>query len=228
MSSGLAATPSQPYWQPGTPQSGTAFGNTVPTPPGFPSNKQGCPLPLGNVAFDSVNLQLELRTPTNANSLAFDHGFQSAEYPEYACSAFNDLWIVLLQTGAPGLPNNHNVVFDMAGTPGSVNLNFFDRCQAGATGCFGTPGFNFCVGGVAELSGTGYGDPDTGNPCGAPTTIGGATGWVTSQSPVLPGEIITIEFMVWDSSDHVYDSSSIVDHFRWQQSALGGPNTFRP
>jgi hypothetical protein len=228
MSSGLAATPGQPYFQFSTPQGGTSFGSSVIAPPGFPTNKVGCPLPFGNVANDSVNLQLQLRTPTNANSLVFDHAFWSAEYPEYACSTFNDLWVVILQTGAGGLPNNKNVVFDMQGTPGSVNLNFFDRCQAGATGCFGTPGFNFCVGGVAELANTGYGDIDGGNPCGAPTTVGGGTGWLASQTPILAGEVITIEFMVWDSSDGIYDSSSILDHFRWQKASLGGPNTFRP
>jgi hypothetical protein len=228
MSSGRAGTPGQPYHDSQTPQGGTAWGHSVPAPPGFPTNKAGCPLPFSPLAHDSVNLRLELRTPTNANSFAVDHGFWSAEYPEFACSTFNDLWVVLVQTGATGLPNNHNVVFDNQGTPGSVNLNLFDRCLAGATGCFGTPGFNFCVGGTAELANTGYGANDPGNPCGAPTTVGGGTGWLTSQSPVLPGEVIVVEFMVWDSSDHIYDSSSIIDHFHWQQAALGGPSTFRP
>lgn len=226
LSTGLAGTPSQPYWTPGTPQGGTAFGNQVPTPPGFPSNKQGCPLPFSGTAFDSVNLKLTIRTPTNASSLAFDHGFWSAEYPEYACSTFNDLWVTLLDTGAPGMPNNDNVIFDMQGTPGSVNLNFFDRCVAGPTGCFGTPGFNFCSGGTSELAGTGYDGSSAA--CGAPSSIGGGTGWLTSHAPIVPGETIVIRFMIWDSSDHVFDSSSIVDHFRWQQASVGGPQTFRP
>ncbi|MCA9625342.1 MAG: choice-of-anchor L domain-containing protein, partial [Myxococcales bacterium] len=228
MSSGLAGAPGQPYFQPGTPQGGTAFGNSTVAPAGFPSNKAGCPLPGTSIANDSVNLRLEIRTPTNAFSLAFDNGFFSAEYPEYACSTFNDLWVVLLTTGASGLPNNKNVVFDSQGTPGSVNLNFFDRCLAGATGCFGTPGFNFCAGGTGELAGTGYGATDNGNPCGAPTTIGGSTGWITSQAPIVPGEVITIEFIVWDSTDPIFDSSSMIDNFRWQKGSLPGPNTFRP
>ena len=228
MSSGRAGTPSQPYGDFNTPQFGTAFGSTVPAPQGFPSNAQGCPLPVPPTANDSVNLRLTLRTPTNANSLAFDHAFWSSEYPEFACSTFNDLWVVLLQTGAMGLPNNRNTVFDPQGTPGSVNLTFFDRCLAGATGCLGVPGFNFCTGGTGELAGTGYGDIDMGNPCGSPSTIGGGTGWIESRSPILRGEVIVIEFMVWDSSDHIYDSASITDHFRWRKDALGGPTTLRP
>ena len=115
-----------------------------------------------NGAFDPVNLKLTLRVPTNAFSLAFDHGFFSAEYPEYACTTFNDAWVVLLTTGAGGIANNHDIVFDAQGTPGSVNLTFFDRCVAGQTGCSGGGlGFNFCAGGKSELNGTGYGDRRT-------------------------------------------------------------------
>jgi len=227
LSTGLAAAPDQPYFGPGTPQGGTSLGNFSSPPAGFPTNKVGCPQPLQNTAFDSVNLRLQIRVPTNANSFAFDHGFFSAEYPEYACSQFNDLWVVLSDTAAPGMPNNGNVVFDNQGTPGSVNLNFFDRCLAGATGCLGVPGFSFCSGGTGELAGTGYGGTDATQPCGAPTTIGGATGWITSESPVVPGEIMTVQFMVWDSSDPVFDSSSMIDHFRWQTQGLPGPVTSR-
>jgi hypothetical protein len=125
------------------------------------------------------------------------------------------------------MPNNHNMIFDAQGTPGSVNLNFFDRCMAGQTGCFGTPGFNFCSGGSSELAGTGFGALDPGDPCGAPTSIGGGTGWIQSEAPVLPGETITLEFMVWDSSDGVFDSAAIFDDFHWLQGTLANPHTFR-
>jgi len=228
LSTGYAATPSDPYWDINTPQTGTDTGTSSPTPLGFPTNKVNCPLPVSNTAYNPVNLRLRLRTPTNANSFAFDSGFWSAEYPEYACSVYNDLFVVLVQTNASGLPNNHNVVFDAQGTPGSVNLSFFNRCLAGATGCYGTPGFNFCSGNTNELSGTGYGDLDGAQPCGAPTTIGGGTGWLTTQVPILAGEVITVEFMVWDSSDGIYDSAAMLDWFRWQQQALSGPSSFRP
>jgi hypothetical protein len=225
-SSGHAAAPGHPYYQGGTPQGGTGFGISSAAPPGFPTNKAGCPIPFGSIAFDPVNLKLSIRTPTNAKSLGFDHAFFSSEYPEYACSGFNDLWVTLLQTGAAGIANNKNIIFDTQGTPGSVNLNFFDRCVAGPTGCAGMPGFNFCSGGKAELSGTGYGDPDA--PCGVQSSIGGATGWVTTEAPVLPGEVITVQFMVWDSSDGIFDSAAIFDNFRWLQGSLPNPKTYRP
>jgi hypothetical protein len=227
-STGFAGTPGQPYFQPGTPQGGTDMGTQSNAPPGFPINKQGCPQPTSNTAFNPVNLKLTIRVPTNAHAFGFDHGFYSAEYPEYACSEFNDLWVALLHTGASGISNNHNVLFDDQGTPGSMNLSFFDRCVSGKTGCFGTLGFNFCQGGSAELLGTGFGAKDA--PCGDGvfSSIGGGTGWLTTEAPVLPGEIITIEFIVWDSSDPIYDSAAILDNFHWIESTLATPRTYRP
>ncbi len=227
-STGFAATPTQPYFDANTPEPGTDTGTQSPTPFGFPVNKAGCPTPPAATAFNPVNLRLRIRVPTNAHSFGFDHGFYSAEYPEYACSQYNDLWVTLLTSGASGLPNNKNIIFDAQGAPGSVNLNFFDRCVAGETGCFGTPGFNFCAGGSAELAGTGYDTADPSNPCGAPTSIGGGTGWLTTEAPIIPGETITLEFMLWDSSDGIYDSSVILDDFHWLKGALANPHTFRP
>jgi len=228
LSTGLAGTPGQPYYQFGTPQGGTDFGTSSALPAGWgPTNKAGCPLPFIATAFNPVNLKIQVRTPTNAGRFAFDHGFWSSEYPEYACSPFNDLWVVLLKSGASGIANNRNVVFDNQGTPGSVNVNYFDRCVAGPTGCQGTPGFNFCSGGKSELAGTGYDDVDS--PCnGVASSIGGSTGWLTTEAPVLPGEVITVEFVVWDSSDGIFDSASMIDYFRWIQASIGTPKTYRP
>jgi hypothetical protein len=228
LSTGLAATPSQPYYQFGTPQGGTDFGTASAMPTGWgPTNKAGCPVPFVATAFNPVNLKIQVRTPTNAARFAFDHGFWSSEYPEYACSPFNDLWVVLLQTGASGIANNRNVVFDNQGTPGSVNVNFFDRCVAGPTGCQGTPGFNFCGGGKSELAGTGYDEPIMA--CNsALSSVGGSTGWITTESPMIPGEIITVEFIVWDSTDGIFDSASMVDFFRWLPTSIASPKTFRP
>jgi hypothetical protein len=235
LSTGLAATPSQPYYMQGTPQPGTEMlapgplNGGYPLPNGFPTNKEGCPTPAG-AAFDPVNLKLTIRVPTNTRSFQFDHAFFSAEYPEYACTVYNDIWAVLLTTGAAGIANNKDIVFDAQGTPDSVNFNFFDRCVAGPTGCDGTvPGFNFCAGGTAELAGTGFGDPDS--PCnGIASSIGGGTGWLTTGAPVVPGETMVIEFMVWDSSDPIYDSAAIFDYFRWNQYpvTVATPSTTRP
>ena len=107
-----------------------------------------------------------------------------------------------------------------------MNLNFFDRCVAGTTGCSGVIGFNFCGGGKLELANSGYDTPSPG--CGAASSIaGGGTGWITTEAPVLPGETATVQFMVWDSTDGVFDSSAIFDNFRWLQGTLANPKTYR-
>jgi hypothetical protein len=226
VSTGVAATPGQAYYTSMTPQPGTENSpQSFSLPVGFPTNHGGCPVPTAQ-AHDPVNLKLTLRVPTNAKSFAFDHMFFSAEYPEYACTQYNDIWAVLLDSTAAGVANNHDIVFDATGTPGSVNLAFFDRCVAGPTGCLGmVSGFSFCAGGTGELAGTGYDIPDV--QCGAKTTVGGGTGWLTTESPVTPGEIMVIQFMIWDSSDGIFDSAAIFDNFRWQRSSLPNPTTHR-
>ena len=47
-------------------------------------------------------------------------------------------------------------------------------------------------------------------------TGGGATGWLTTTAPVSPGEVITIQFIIWDTGDANWDSSVLLDHFTWQ------------
>ncbi len=43
----------------------------------------------------------------------------------------------------------------------------------------------------------------------------GGTDWVTTQAPVIPGEIITLSFEIFDLGDGVLDSGVLLDRFRW-------------
>lgn len=65
------------------------------------------------------------------------------------------------------------------------------------------------------------------NKAGCPLPFGGA-GWVTTEAPVVPGEIITVQFIVWDSSDPVFDSAAIFDNFHGLTGSLPNPKTYRP
>ena len=62
---------------------------------------------------------------------------------------------------------------------------------------------------------------DQGLFCGATSTGGGATGWLNTTAPVAPGEVITLQFIIWDTGDVNWDSSVLLDHFTWQP----GPTT---
>jgi hypothetical protein len=195
-------------------------------PPGFPKAAAGCPqAPDVN---DMVDLVLELKAPANATGLAFDFDFYSSEWPAYICSRFNDGFIAYLSAKGFNGGKPDNISFDKDKNPVSVNNGFFDRCTAGVeTGC--APGaarkISQCPGGVAELGGTGFGM--AGQWCGefdgtgGSSVNGGATGWLSSQASISPGETFTLELMIWDTGDGDLDSSVLVDNFRW----LGGTVT---
>ena len=54
----------------------------------------------------------------------------------------------------------------------------------------------------------------TSGPFGTGAT-GGATNWLLTTAPVVPGETITVEFTVFDVSDSVLDSLTLLDQFEW-------------
>jgi hypothetical protein len=187
-------------------------------PPGFPKPAAGCTaLPL-NIVLDVINVRLKIRVPRNAQGLQFDFNFFSGEWPEYVCTPFNDAFIAFLTSSAFNGGRPDNISFDAQRNPVSVNNGFFDRCTPGAqTGCGQNPPtlkVAACPGGTAELAGTGFEAP--GKYCNDAESVGGgATGWLTSRAPVKGGEEITLEFMIWDTGDASWDSSVLLDNFRW-------------
>jgi hypothetical protein len=153
--------------------------------------------PAGSGASDPVNIRLKIRVPTNAQSFSYDFRFVSAEYWTWTCTTFNDFFLALLQTSAPGIPADKNISFDSKNNPVSVNNGFFDVCVP--KGCYD------CPAGDAPLNGTGM---ELGN-------TGGATKWLTTDAPVAPGETMQLELMIFDVTDNVLDSLALLDNFRW-------------
>lgn len=164
-------------------------------PAGFPKNAAGCPgAPAGSPAYDSSGLWLKIRVPTNALSMSYKFNFFSSEYPEWVCSAYNDSFVALLSSSyQPANPaaNSGNISFDSNNNPVSVNISFFT------------------VVGGSKLDGTGFDGLCQGQTCG------GATDWLQSSAPVVPGETITLQFTTWDTGDHKWDSTVLLDDFQW-------------
>ncbi len=158
---------------------------------GWPASTPG----VGTVN-DGVNLRLTLRAPTNAESFSFKFKFFSAEYPEWVNSQFNDTFLALLTSGAANLPADKNISFDSTGGRVDVNNGFFDVCVG-------------CPLGDAELAGTGYTSPQMA------TNDAGATGWLTTTAPIVPGETFTLEYIIFDVADHSWDSLTLLDAFNW-------------
>ncbi|MEO8878392.1 MAG: choice-of-anchor L domain-containing protein [Polyangiaceae bacterium] len=207
-------------------QGGTPTANAAPA--GYPKATGQCT--VSNVEYDAVDLVLNIKVPKNALGFGFDFDFWSGEWPDYVCTQYNDSFIAYLQSQAfnGGVPEN--IAFDSAKNPVSVNNAFFDRCTLGTqTGCKGMPqriGTSTCGGSLDELMDTGF--YATGQYCNAQlSTGGGATGWLTTQAPVQAGEIITLEFLIWDTGDPKFDSTVLIDHFAWS-AASSTASTNRP
>lgn len=186
LSSGYSRLPGQPGACGGFSCSSN-FGGTPPV--GFPQDVSGC---AGGTAInDDVALNLRIRAPTNATGYSFNFKFYSFEYPEFVCTQWNDQYISLVDPPPVGSVSG-NISFDKQNNPVSVNVAFFDVC----------PG---CLLGDAELKNTGF---DTWNDAGG-------TGWLKTQAPVTGGSEFTIRFAIWDTGDSAWDSTTLVDNFRW-------------
>lgn len=197
-------------------------------------NTPGCPAPSSDGANDPIMLTLRLRAPSNAKSFKFSSNFYSAEFPEWVCSAFNDFFVVLLDStwnddpaNTPRNPMDKNLAFyrNQAGQVYPVGINLaagntglFTQCVNGETGCFGTAGtISTCVS-TAQLQQTGFDLASPGS-CDNNSLQGGATGWLETSGNVVGGEIITLRIAIWDTSDHRLDSLVVLDNFSWSVDA---------
>jgi hypothetical protein len=218
LSTGTARPPSSPEWiAPRDPSFRTT--SVVVPPAGWPRNTVGCPAPFDKTANDSVNLKLTIRVPTNARAFSFNFNFYSSEYLTYVCSQYNDTFVALLESGVPMNPTfGKNVCRDDMGNPINVNSGFFEVCTPGTS----KMGVKYgCPKGVTELAGTGFWNDSV-------PQDHGATSWLETTSPVIPGETITIQFMIWDTGDHVLDSSVLIDNWQWDVKPTTSASTGRP
>ena len=234
LSTGFAAAVGDPGFDPGI---SSDMGTDSPFPADFVAahagslpNAPGCPEPLGSTANDPIMLTLTIRVPTNAKSFSINSNFFSDEFPEYTCTAYNDFFVMLLDStyaGTPANPTDKNLaVFTKPGTmmsyPVGVNLaagntGLFTQCVNGSLGCAGlgstTQTISTCIG-TTDLAGTGLDTPAP-DQCDPNSLMGGGTGWLTTTGNVRPGEIIKLRIAIWDTSDPVLDSLAVIDGFKW-------------
>ncbi len=186
------------------------------TPSGFPTpSEAACPgqnIDTDTTAYDSIALEIQIRTPTNAQSFSFDFNFFTYEYPNYICSQYNDFFVALMWPVTAANVLHNNICFDTQGNPVSVNNGFLEVCPPGTHG-----GKVFdCPLGIGELAGTGFEGR-------------GANWWLRTSAPIEPGETITLRFGVWDMGDDAYDSTVLLDNVVWDTGDLQlPPFTDRP
>jgi hypothetical protein len=184
---------------------GSQFQVSVPHPDMQPA-MGGCSMADQPTVNDYSEVTMQLLVPTNANAFSFDFNFLSAEFPEWVCTTFDDTFLAMLESQA----FTGNVSFDAQGNRVSINIGFFDVCDMDSF--YPTETAN-CTG-SAPLAGTGYENLE-----------GGGTGWLTTTAPVVPGEKITLTFMVFDEGDWSWDSAVLLDNFRWEIEEVDGPIT---
>jgi hypothetical protein len=115
--------------------------------------------------------------------------------------------VAVVTVNGAALPFSANFAY------GSTGL--FQACTNGGTGCAAgaMPGVHTVCTSSAELAGTGFDTAVTA--CSSPTSIGGGTGWRRIGGNVVPGEVTTVRFLIWDHGDATFDSVVLLDHFRW-------------
>ncbi len=200
--------------------------------------KPKCGNPAEPMAEDLTELAFDIQVPQNAKSFSFEFAFFSAEYPEFICTEYNDRFIAVLESTAlttSMLPMGQckmntarptcNISYDAMGQPVTINNGFFDVCDSYSGLNFDDqPVSNTCTKPSSLLAKTGFdrADPLWGN------RVGGGTGWLKTTAPVKPGETIKLRFIVLDEGDARYDSSVLIDNFKWDINSVAAPVTEPP
>jgi hypothetical protein len=232
-STGAASYPGAPAPTYTAWQTGLDTGTSSPAPAdwlaangnAFP-NTPGCPGPGSTTAFNPVMYKVRVRVPTNANSFSVKMWYASAEYPEYVCTAFNDLFVTLVNSTSPNNPADRNIAIYQVGNntyPVGVNIlkaaaGLFSQCQNGQITQCGAPiaNYNGCIS-TTQLVGTGFNTNIL--TCGHNGFMGGGTGWLTMSGNVTPGETMEIRFVIWDTADQAWDSVVLLDDWQWSVQA---------
>lgn len=177
-------------------------------PAGYPKEFAGCPAGvITGDPQDGIGLELKIRVPTNAKSFQYSENFFTYEYSRWVCSTFNDFFVTMMDPIPAGLTDG-NIAFDSLNNPISVNNGLLQVCTPGT---FAGKSFT-CPQGTAGLAGTGFENH-------------AATGWLTTSAPVTAGEVITLQFSIWDSGDGNLDSTVLIDDFSFSVDGADGTKT---
>lgn len=148
-----------------------------------------------NQAINSVRLRLRIRVPTNAVGFSFSDAWFNSEFPD-TCSPYNDHMLALLSPDTPGIPAE-NIQLDWHYNPFTVTLVDWAAC---------TPvGAHWCPSGPSQLAGTGFDSP-----------VGAATDWHVIEGPVVGGETIVLELLIFNLQDGLNNGVALIDDFQWQ------------
>ena len=142
-------------------------------------------------ATDIVRMELELNVPSDASTIQFDLKYLSEEFPEFVGSSFNDAFVVEMGQSTFTVDSNNNLI-------APDNLVFDGN---------GNPITINTTGATGMTSGGAVG-----------TTYDGGTQVLTTTIQVPDTSTVTLVFSIFDVADRIYDSTILLDNFRFQES----------
>lgn len=121
------------------------------------------------------------------NQISFNYIFASEEYPDYACSTYNDVFAFIIS--GPGIVNDpglsgKNIALLPDGNPVTINTVNDEWC--------GNPDY-YVAGPFANIE------------------YGGRTVPLTAMADVIPGQTYHIRLLVADAADRAYDSAVFLE-----------------
>jgi subtilisin-like proprotein convertase family protein len=141
---------------------------------------------LNDVAYYKITFQ------SYNDSIRFKYVFGSEEYPEFACSSFNDIFGFFIE--GPGYPTPTNIAL-IPGTNLPVSINNVHPTNPSYDPCPALNNQFYITNNISDLS---------------PTYDGYLTPFL-AEAAVIPCETYTMIIAIADASDSVYDSGVFIE-----------------
>ncbi len=218
-------------WTISAPEAATA--NDLATAMAVPSADLVSTTIIGNAsAYDALS-NLGILNPTEGADLAYLYTGRVGVNPETGTdlppmgSQLGDKVTFTLTFSVPATANSlsFDFYFLSAEYPEFVGTQYNDTFETNVTGTAwsGNAAVDgagnditinsalFSVTNPADLQGTGF------------NNTGGGTGWMTTLVPADPLDTLTLEFVIWDEADGIYDSAVMLDNFTWSEDEVDVP-----
>lgn len=217
LSSGAARAPSDPGYV--APRPGLQKGYMSSYVPGLSTSTHHCNAINFAQPFDGAALQLTIKVPSNADRMAFDFAFFSADWIAGLCNTYDDQFAVTMKVQGSSAAAI-NLAPDELGDVMSVNSQFVAACTCPTAPSCSYSIYNVsCSLGANSLTDTGFQTGDTAGHSHA------STGWLTTSVPVTAGSTIVVTALIYDSGDGTYDSLALLDAFRFYRAPAGDGQT---
>ncbi len=161
--------------------------------------------------FDAAVLEFDFIPQSDI--IRFNYVFGSEEYPEYVCSAFNDVFAFLISGPNPA-GGNYNEV-NIARIPGTTIPVAINTVNPGEPGTEGSP-FG-CIGSAGSLA---FSSLYNNNNNGATVQFDGFTDKFEASASVIPCETYHIKIAIADAGDGVLDSAVFLEENSFAADAV--------